>query len=319
MSNQNSLKTWLKPSDATALNALKPSPAPKRKRTSTTVDSIHSHESEPESENESNKKKPKVTKKANSVPKKASTKKVHAKKASEGAAEQLYKKIIGNVDKKVSSLDVRVKKMGPNSTSVTSDHYAEAMTKFMNDIKKLMVMGQEGARHAFNAMLYVGPYTHGDFYASIKMCGYGGTEEPFAELDEVMLEIIALREDVDCGGKDEGADLPKVSHRWTVEDAHVGVFKTGRPNKQQRGQIERHRAAWIKERNQEARERREKVGDWVENAVEELKSERAAIEVFGLEGYFEKSLAKLEELRSRKGDSVPKEASDQVNADEESD
>jgi hypothetical protein len=50
-----------------------------------------------------------------------------------------------------------------------------------------------------------------------------------------------------------------------------------------------------------------------------LKSERAAIEVFGLEGYFEKSLAKLEELRSRKGDSVPKEASDQVNADEESD
>lgn len=72
------------------------------------------------------------------------------------------------------------------------------------------------------------------------------------------------------------------------------------------GQIERHRAAWIKERNQEAKERREKVGDWVGNAVEELKSERAAIEGFGLEGYFEKSLARLEELRSGKGESVPK-------------
>jgi hypothetical protein len=80
-----------------------------------------------------------------------------------------------------------------------------------------------------------------------------------------MLEIIGLRDDFECAGKDEG--LPEVRHRWTTADAEVGVFKTGRPNKQQRGQIERQKAKWIKERFEEARRRREKVGDWVGNAI----------------------------------------------------
>ena len=89
----------------------------------------------------------------------------------------------------------------------------------------------------------------------------------------------------------------QVRHRWTIEDAEVGVFKTGRPNKQQRGQIERQKAKWIKERFEEARKRREKVGDWIGNSILELKEEATDIERYGLEGYFKKSVAELEELR----------------------
>lgn len=288
MSKQNSLTTWLKPAPADILNAPKPSSTQKRKRAETApIDNL-------DAETGTKSKKPKTTKKA--VPASKSS----TKKAPEGkrAAEQLYKKIIADVDKKVSSLDARVKKNGPNSRAITSDHYAEAMVKFIKDVQKLMVMGPDGARCAFNAMMHIGPHAHGDLEATIKMCGYGGTEEPFAELDDTMVAIIELREDIDCDGKDDGSAVPEVRHRWTVQDATVGVFKTGRPNKQQRGQLERHKAAWIKERFEEARKRREKAIDWISNAIKELKEEAVEIEQYGLEGYFKKSVAKLEALRT---------------------
>jgi hypothetical protein len=260
----------------------------------------------PNAKNEgSSNKKPRVTKKAKTPAAKSA-----AKKAPEGknAAEQLYKKIIASVDKKVSSLDAQVKKNGPNSAAITSDHYADTMVKFIKDIEKLMAMGPDGARYAFNAILYIGPHAHGDLEASWKMSGYGGTEGPFAELDDIMCDIIGLREDLDCAGKDDGVELLEVRHRWTIKDAEVGVFKTGRPNKQQRGQIERQKATWIKERFEEARKRREAAQDWIANAIQELTEEGTDIERYGLERYFKKSLARLEELRG--GDPVSKAAGD---------
>ena len=130
------------------------------------------------------------------------------------------------------------------------------MVQFVSEVYELKDMGAGGARCAFNLLLHIGPNAHGDLEASMKMSGYGGHEGPFAEMDEAMLSVIALREDSDCKGKDEGLDLPVVRHRWSRADADVGVFKTGRPNKQQRGQIERQKAAWVKERDAEARERR---------------------------------------------------------------
>jgi len=106
-----------------------------------------------------------------------------------------------------------------------------------------------------------------------------------------MMEIIGLRDDFECAGKDEGLELPQVRHRWTIGDAEVGAFKTGRPNKQRRGQIERQKAKWIKERFEEARKGIEKVGDWIGNAIKELMEEGADIERYGLEGYFKKTLS----------------------------
>ncbi|TVY16362.1 hypothetical protein LARI1_G006047 [Lachnellula arida] len=271
---QNSLTGWLKPASAGALNssAPKPTSATKRKRSSADEDSYNE---------------PAKTQKL--------SKKAAPKKAPNGnkGAEQMYKKLIADVGKKVGSLDARVKKQGPNGRSVTSDHYAEAMVKYAKDVKALMEMD---ARLAFNALLYIGPHAHGDLEASWKMSGYGGTEEPFAELDALMLSIISKLE-LPSAESTNNSSLPKVSHRWTLEDAEVGVFKTGRPNKQQRGQIERQKAAWVKERHVMAKERREKVDDWINNAVEELKGERDAIKGYGLDGYFVKTIVKLEELQ----------------------
>lgn len=121
---------------------------------------------EDESEDEPVKKQ-KTTKKAPA--KKAATKKTPARKMDGSkAAQQLYKKIIGDVDKKVSGLDARVKKMGPNSKSITADTYANAMAKFSKDVKKLMELGPEGAKLAFNLLLYIAPHTHEQ---SMQICG----------------------------------------------------------------------------------------------------------------------------------------------------
>jgi hypothetical protein len=99
---QNSLTGWLKSASKDKLNAPNPKPTPASKRKRSSAD---------EASNTESAKKQKPTKKA--APKKAPS-------GSKGA-EQLYKKLIADVDKKVNSLDARVKKMGPNSRSVTSD------------------------------------------------------------------------------------------------------------------------------------------------------------------------------------------------------
>lgn len=117
--------------------------------------------------------------------------------------------------------------MGRNSTAIISDDYAGLMVQFVGDVYELKDMGADGARCAFNVLLQIGLHAHGDLEASMMMSGYGGHEGPFAKMDFAMLSIIALREDADCKGKDEGLDLPVVRHRWSRADADVGVFKTG--------------------------------------------------------------------------------------------
>lgn len=52
--------------------------------------------------------------------------------------------------------------MSPNSTAVTSDRYAGATVKFTKDIEKLMAMGLDGERCAFNAIPYIGSDAQGD-------------------------------------------------------------------------------------------------------------------------------------------------------------
>jgi hypothetical protein len=294
MSKRTTRSASLKPSSPSTLNAPKVAAPQAAKRKFSSIQAPVS-DLEEESEDELAKKQ-KTTKKA-SV-KKAPTEKIPTKKPEGGdeAAGQLYAKIVGDVDKRVSTLDARVQKMGPNSTSVTSDTYAETMVKFVKDVRKLMEMGQEGVKLAFNLVLYIGPHMHGDLEAGGKMCGFGESEEPFAKMDELMLDVIALRTDVDCG---EDAALPEVKHRWTLNDADVGVFKTGRPNKQQRGQIERQKARWTKDRNAALKQRREKaVVDWISNGIFELKDEQGYIDPYGLSGYFSKSIAKLEVMKA---------------------
>jgi hypothetical protein len=92
--------------------------------------------------------------------------------------------------------------------------------------------------------------------------------------------------------------LSLVPHRLTEADTDVGYFKTGRPNKQQRGQAVRQRQDWMKERSEMAKQRRENAKDWVSNALVELIEERDYIKDYGMKGYFIKSIARLEEPKS---------------------
>jgi hypothetical protein len=232
--------------------------------------------------------------------KKFAKKMANPKKQSAKTAQQTYTSILGKVDKKVGELDRKCKAQGPNGKGFNSDDYAKAVAEFLPEVTDLSNM-DGGVKFAFNLVLYLGEHVHGDFYMCIKMAGYGGSKKPYNALDEVMLGLIERRKD-EATENDvqavEATSLPLVPHRWTEADADVGEFKTGRPNKQQRNQIVRQRQEWMKERSKKARERRETTKDWVCNALVELTDERDYLDGFGLEGYFIKSIARLEELKS---------------------
>jgi hypothetical protein len=66
------------------------------------------------------------------------------------------------------------------------------------------------------------------------------------------------------------------------------------------------------------RRRGREVGDWIGNAIEELKGEQAAIEGYGLDGYFKRSVVRLEGLRDG-GDGVAKNANEETEVDSRSD
>jgi hypothetical protein len=232
--------------------------------------------------------------------KKSAKKMADPKKQGAKAARQTYTSILGKVDKKVGELDRKCKAQGPNGKKFNSDDYAKAVAEFLPEVIDLSNM-DGGVKFAFNLVLYLGEHAHGDFYMCIKMCGYGGSKKPYNALDEVMLGLIERRKDEateDDVQAVEATSLPLVPHRWTEADADVGEFKTGRPNKQQRNQIVRQRQEWMKERSKKARERRETTKDWVCNALVELIDEKNYLDGFGLDGYFVKSIARLEELKS---------------------
>jgi hypothetical protein len=214
-------------------------------------------------------------------------------------AKQTYQSIIKNIDKRVKELDKGCKAQGPNGRSITSDHYAAAMANFIPDVMNLSNM-DGGVKFAFNLALYLGEHAHGDFYMSVKMSGYGGSEKPYKALDAIMLLLIERRKDEAIENNvqtAESASLSPVPHRWTEADANVGEFKTGWPNKQQRNQIARQRQEWMKERSEKAKEKREEVKDWVSNALGEVTDERDYLGGFGLDGYFIESIARLQELK----------------------
>ncbi|KAH8703577.1 hypothetical protein BGW36DRAFT_369566 [Talaromyces proteolyticus] len=186
----------------------------------------------------------------------------------------------------------------PNRPWRTSDDYSAAMVKFLPEAVRLSEMDEQGVRCAFNLLLYLAWNAYGDIDASFKMSGYGECEETYPLMDEQMMKIIDLRAAMvdPCTSPSPAVIVP---HRWTDEDACVGEFKTGRPNKQQRNQIARQHAAYDKKRNELARERRETVTgtEWINNAIDELTESRDYIEPYGHDGFFTKSITRLEELR----------------------
>lgn len=221
------------------------------------------------------------------------------KKATAGGneeAKRLYADTLKALDKRVDELDKKVKMMGGNSTAITTSDYATSARRHMGAVEKLVAMD---TALAFNLLLSMADASHADLDSSCKMCGTPCDDSvpTFQLLDEALLPLIEARE----RPASLAAELPKVPRRWT-KDADVGVFKAGRPNKQQRDQMYRQKLAWEKNRRQARRERREKAEDWVEAALSDLVEERDYLDAYGVKEYLPRCIAKLEEL-ARMGES----------------
>ncbi|EHK99070.1 hypothetical protein M7I_5070 [Glarea lozoyensis 74030] len=118
-------------------------------------------------------------------------------------AARQTRKPVETIKKKSTALDKRVKAAGPNSRAVTSDTYAQAMEKFIKDVRKLMDMGEEGVIMAFNLLLEMGQHSRGDFHMSMKMCGFGESGDSYQMMDECMLEVIEKRKEFGLGSLDK--------------------------------------------------------------------------------------------------------------------
>ncbi|CAD0106130.1 unnamed protein product [Aureobasidium uvarum] len=219
------------------------------------------------------------------------TKKSPAAKGS--TVNKLYKDSVKAIEAHLKILDGKVRKMSPNSRAISTDTYAQTSLKHLKPVKELEKM-DGGLVAAFNLAMYVADASHTDCDTTSKMSGYGDSEAPFAELDEQLLDLIEKRNtQLPATRQDK---LPAVPKRWTRADADVGVFKTGRPNKQQYGQMERQKLEWEKDRREKRGERRVIVDDWAAAALQDLEEERDYLEQYGVEKYFPKSIARLTEL-----------------------
>lgn len=256
---------------------VKPKAAAKRKTTKTTV------QSKPDT--------------AATAPKEAGT--AIGKPSPE--AQKLYKAALDAIDKRVKELDTRVNKVKPGFIgwpSITTDDYDKAAGKYAPTVNKLAAMNTE---LAFNLAMHLADVSHTDLDTYAKMCGeWDECTKPFTALDDALLPLIETREKPDETAV--AAEMPTVTHRWTEKDADVGVFKTGRPNKQQRNMMKRQGIDWEKKRKQKRRERRAVVGDWVRLALGDLVEERDYLAAYGVEKYFPKSIAKLEGLMAARTD-----------------
>ncbi|KAH6954066.1 hypothetical protein BKA56DRAFT_503779 [Ilyonectria sp. MPI-CAGE-AT-0026] len=187
--------------------------------------------------------------------------------------------------------------MSGNSKAITTSNYATSARKHMSAVKKLVATD---TTLAFNLLLSMADASHTDLDATWKMCGTPCDHSipTFKLLDDALLPLIEAREKPTS----LGAQLPEVPQRWTSKDADVGVFKTGRPNKQQRGQMYRQKLAWETNRRQARRNRREKTEDWAKVAFSDLVEERDYLYGYGVKEYMPRCIAKLEELVRMRGE-----------------
>ncbi|THW94168.1 hypothetical protein D6D17_08096 [Aureobasidium pullulans] len=240
----------------------------------------------------------------------STTKPTPAKKATatkSPTVAKTYKDAIKALETALKSLDAKVRKMSPNSRTITTDTYADMASKHLKAVNALEKM-DKGLVYAFNMAMAVADASHTDCDTTPKMGGFGDSEGPFKEMDGILVRLIEGRNEEAPAKRQEG--LPTVRKRWTRADGDVGEFKTGRPNKQQYGQLQRQKLAWENERREERRERRESVNDWVTVALQDLKEERDYLAEYGVEKYFPKSIARLEELLGSETDAAAAGAGD---------
>ena len=218
-----------------------------------------------------------------------------------GAAQKLYDDTTKAITKGVKALDAKVKKMSPNSRSITTDNYAKAAAKHLSVAKTLI--DTDDVAPAFNLLVSMADASHTDLERSIKMCGYGDGDAALQKLDKMLLEAIEKRAASQPSEALAVEDFPDVRKRFTPEDAEVGRIKSSYGmNKQQWNAARRQGIEWEQERAVERRERREGRKAWAAAALEDLKVERDYLSAYGVDQYFVGSISKLEMLVSGKNE-----------------
>ena len=145
---------------------------------------------------------------------------------------------------------------------------------------------------AFNLWMNLADASHTDIDSTIKMLGNDfDCDTSFGHLDGLMAGLIDKRRAQDATGRNE-APLPAVPRRWCIYD----VPESQRRNKQQLGQLYHTQVALEKERRLARRVRREEMKDWMAVALSNLFEERDYLSPYRVEGYFPRSIARLEEL-----------------------
>jgi len=184
------------------------------------------------------------------------------------------------------------------------DYSSKIASQFLPVVRELASSGAH--LHALMLLLDLADHAYGNLEGSVKSSGCGDTDRPFQAMDKCMLELIAiLREDLP-EEKSEFTVKLATEDMGTLFDAELGALnrlkKNGRPNKQERGVLERARVSDMHDLFERRRERRgvilKEKGDWAGNALNELAETRKRIEAFGIgKHFFGHSIKELVELK----------------------
>lgn len=170
------------------------------------------------------------------------------------------------------------------------------MAKFLPEVKKLQ---ETSLSDAFNLLMYLGDHAYGDIGFCFKASGFGETEKPFQEMDKYMVELIKLRvEQHPVAG--EGFELKPSDGDFGDEEkvARECFGNKQRPNKQERGWVEKGRKADLKAMFVTRQARRETTEDWAGNALNDLVETRKRIDAYGIgEHFFNKAAGELAGLK----------------------
>ncbi|KAI1445296.1 hypothetical protein F5Y02DRAFT_427029 [Annulohypoxylon stygium] len=188
---------------------------------------------------------------------------------------KLYKDTLNQVDKK---FNVMLKRYKPNPrpmSGITSDNFAAAMASF---IPKTQQLAETSPIMAFNLVLDLGEHAYGDLDGCVNASGYGGTEEPYQELDDLLVSLINARLALD---ENKGL-VPGQEYKAEPPHEEVGVLerqmhrlnrdqweKRG-PNKQAGATLDRAHREDLRGLLERRRERREIAEDWAGNALNDL-------------------------------------------------
>ncbi|KAJ9643888.1 hypothetical protein H2199_003754 [Coniosporium tulheliwenetii] len=234
-------------------------------------------------------------------------------------AQKLYNDTLALVSKKYKALEKGYKINPTIWSGVTSDNVAKAMAKFLPTVEKLLDMEHnEGPKLAFDLLMWIADHAHADHEFSWKMSGWGQTEKPYKDMDQVMLRIIDARlqrEGAIASGSSLLNSSPSLSSPVRVpfganddasdSDAEVKEFlsrlKGNWPNnKQQRKAFDLLRSERLKGGANKRRLRREKEERWAPLALKDLRHKRKVhMEPYGIgEHFFRESIKRLTVLAS---------------------